>query len=78
MSFASDAQRKWFFANNAGSSGAEGGSSGGGDGGSTAEQRYEAYASAPERREERASYAQAMFPDLSEAAALRRLNDRNG
>ena len=97
MTFASDAQRKWWFANRGGdgSSGGTGGGSGDGGGGAggggdavssvntnTApvdrDAGYRAYMAAPERREERLQYAQSMYPNLSEADALRRLNDRNG
>lgn len=100
MTFVSDAQRRWWFANHGpaaggagsgGSDGGAGGSGGAGGGGGTAESSvntntaprdvdagYAAYMASPERREERLQYAQAMYPDLSEADALRKLNDRNG
>ena len=97
MTFASDAQRRWWFANHGpAAGGGSGGGSGGGDGGTgggggTAESSvntntaprdvdagYAAYMASPERREERLQYAQAMYPYLSEADALRKLNDRNG
>lgn len=80
MPFASDAQRRWFFANH-GSSGGSGGGSGSGGGMPSFTQPgsgYEAYMADPARRDERLAYAQAMFPHLSESDALRELNDRNG
>ena len=43
-----------------------------------AKEREVAYMASPARRLERAQYAQAMFPHLSEADALRTLNDREG
>ena len=70
MTFASDAQRKWWFANVG--SGSSGGSVGGGGGGLPAAPRDQTY------RDNRIAYAQAMFPDFSEPDALRLLNDREG
>jgi len=83
MAFKSDAHRRWWFANHGPNSGGGGSSGGGGEGGGGAapvdrDAGYRAYMAAPERREERLQYAQAMYPGLSEADALRRLNDRNG
>lgn len=87
-------RRWWFAnhgsaAGGGGSGGGDGGAGGGGGG--TAESSvntntaprdvdagYAAYMASPERREERLQYAQAMYPNLSEADALRKLNDRNG
>ena len=43
-----------------------------------AKEREADYMASPARRLERAQYAQAMFPDMSEADALRTLNDREG
>ena len=43
-----------------------------------AKEREAEYMASPARRLERAQYAQAMFPDMSEADALRTLNDREG
>ena len=67
MSFASDSQRKWFFANL-------------GSGGSDlpAEPRDVDIDAGQARRDARISYAQAMYPHLSAPDALRLLNDRNG
>lgn len=94
MAFVSDAQRRWWFANHGSSAGGgdgDGGGGGGDGGGSDAvssvqtntapidpDAGYRAYLASPERVAERREYAQAMYPGLSEADALRRLNDRNG
>lgn len=74
MTFASDAQRKWFFANHGGESMPAFSSRDI----AASDEAFAAYQADPQRRVERAQYAQAMFPNLSEADALRELNDRNG
>ena len=75
MTFASDAQRKWFFANNNGGESMPSFSS---RDIAASDEAFAAYQADPQRRVERLQYAQAMYPDLSESDALRKLNDRNG
>lgn len=82
MAFRSEAHRRWWFANReAGGTGVLKSLSTGGpsaDARQAAKEREVAYMASPSRRLERAQYAQAMFPHLSEADALRTLNDREG
>lgn len=100
MTFASDAQRRWYFANLAAAGSVGGSSTGAGSssvsgaspdagGGFTSsvlpsdktralEVGYAEYMAHPDRQLERVQYAQAMFPNHSEADALRELNDREG
>ena len=92
MTFASDAQRRWFFANLATGGGASSGTSGN-SGSSPSPDSSEGGTftstvvtnarpidvdSGQARRDARIAYAQAMYPELSEPDALRKLNDRNG
>lgn len=73
MAFRSDAHRRWWFANRD-----SGGSVPDAAARQAAKEREAQYMADPARRLERAQYAQAMFPDMSAADALRTLNDREG
>ena len=85
MTFASDAQRRWFFANLAAGSGESTGGSGGSVGQGSGSKTTVVTNALPidvdagqAKRDARISYAQAMYPHLSAPDALRQLNDRNG
>ena len=86
MTFASDAQRRWFFANLASAGGSSESAGGGSSGGESAVFTSSVVTNAlpidvdagQARRDARISYAQSMYPHLSEPDALRQLNDREG
>lgn len=85
MTFASDAQRRWYFANLAAGGGGSAGGAGGSNGESPGFKSVVVTDALPidvdagqAKRDARIAYAQAMYPHLSAPDALRQLNDRNG
>lgn len=77
MAFRSDAHRRWWFANRD-SGGSTSLSSRGGSAGGAGGSALPIDDAGQAKRDARIAYAQAMYPHLSAADALRQLNDRNG